>query len=43
MLLVSELLVLVMQQFGVGHMIKRSLVRLPAKSTRSTQPSIPPG
>jgi len=38
--------VLVVQRFGVGFVIERSLVRLPPgtiKSTRSTQPSIPSG
>ena len=41
------LVVLVVQWFGVRLVIERSLVQLPAgahiKSTRSTQPSIPPG
>jgi len=42
---VSTLVVLMVQRFGAGIMIERSLVRLPAGalSTRSTQPSIPPG
>jgi len=42
----TDQFVLVVQRFGVGLLIERSLVRLPAgaiKSARSTQPSIPPG
>ena len=44
----THLVVLVVQRFGVGLVIERSLVQLPAGAlsshlTRSTQPSIPPG
>jgi len=37
------MVVFVVQRFGVGLVIERSLVRGPIKSTRSTQPSFPQG
>jgi len=43
---VESCIVLAVQRFGVRLVVERSLVRIPAgaiKSTRSTQPSIPPG